>query len=103
MDINKKKKELIQIISLFLSHKKSLQDLQGFAWDVIDWFVEHRNDTLPTVQENEGVFWYVIWQMQHLANKEHENDGTLLRELRNSLDYLLNRLPCPKEKFGTRP
>lgn len=93
MNFNDKKLELASLIQLFLKNKKSIQDLQSYAWNSIDEFYEN----------NEKVFWYAIWQIQHLASEDHLKDGTLKRELEETLKYLLNQEPFPRSFTGEYP
>ena len=103
MDFNKKKGEAAKVIQLFLDKKATLQELQEYSWKIIDEFSNKNEENIPVHQEEESVFWFAIWQLQHLAGEEHLKDGTLERELRITLKYLLNQIPMPVGTYGLRP
>ncbi len=103
MNLSKRRDELSMLISSFLAGKSSYQELQDFVWDVIDFFSEKPPDQLPPMEDFENVFWYAIWQVQHLCSEDHVDDKNTYRELKETLDYLNQTKSLPKNFFGKRP
>lgn len=103
MDLLEKKNELIILIFDHCENRTSLEDLQKFAWDIIDYFNKSKKTDLPIYQKFENELWYTIWQIQHLADEEHENDGVTKKTLLEALDYLKGNKEFPKTCSGTRP
>lgn len=103
MNIKEKKQEVINLIDSFLKNKKTIQDLYDFSWKVIDEFSNLTDQETPIYEETEKSFWFAIWQIQHLADEEHMKDGTLKRELKVVLKYLLNQKSMPPGIYGLRP
>jgi hypothetical protein len=102
MNFNKKKSQLINLIELFLKGEKSTIDLQNYTWNTIDDFSAEKWDK-SVDDRDENVFWFAIWQIQHLASEDHLKDGTLTRELKLTLKYLLNQMPISKTIIGRPP
>lgn len=103
MDLRTKRDELINLIRLFLDKKKTVKELRDFSWEMIDQFSNINEKNIPPFEEIENVLWFAVWQLQHLADEEHMNDGTLERELKTTLGYLLNQIPMPADAYGLRP
>ena len=82
MNLNDRKSELASLIDLFLKNKKSIQALQAYAWHVIDEFSDSEIAKSSKCEIGENVFWYAIWQVQHLASEDHLRDATLKRSSR---------------------
>ena len=102
MDLVKKKSELINLIMKCLERKDSFIKLQMFSWEMIDYFTKNK-DKLPPYQDFEKEFWYAIWQMQHLADEEHDKDGLARKMLLDALDYLNDKKKMPESFTGMRP
>ncbi len=103
MKIEKEKLELKKLIKNYIQNKASLDDLNQFAWNKIDYFATNK-DVLPPYEENdEGEFWYAIWQIQHLVGEDHQKDEILKNELNNILDFFNKKKPLPKSNYGKRP
>lgn len=98
----KYKDEIICLIECFLAGKKTIQELQDCAWNVIDE-LSKENTTDASKDIDSKVFWFAIWQIQHLASEEHLQDGTLQRELKKTLKYLLNPTSMPANTYGLPP
>lgn len=103
MDLIKKKHELIILISKYLENEASLEDLQKFSWEMIDYFGKNKKSELPPYQSFEKEFWYTIWQIQHLADEEHEKEGITKRVLQEALEFLKENKKFPNIFTGTRP
>lgn len=104
MTIFKKRAELIELISKYLNNEETIDVLYAFAWDVIDCYCqENKKLNLLPYQEFENAFWYTIWQIQHLADSEHEQDGLTKKILLEALTYLQNEKKMPKNLKGERP
>jgi hypothetical protein len=103
MNLDKKKKELIKLISEYLNNQNSLENLQKFSWDMIEYFSKNKKNELPPYQDFEKVFWYTIWQIQHVADEEHEKEGITKKILSDALDYLENKKSMPENFIGLRP
>ena len=65
--------------------------------------VKKDKSELPSTYDFEKEFWYAIWEINHLADKEHEKDDTTDRELKKSLDYLTHPKKMPSNLGGTQP
>ncbi len=102
MKVYKKTIELIDLLNAYIKNEANYQTLHEFSWDVIEKYVEKDSDKAP-LSNQEKIFWHSIWQLQHLADKEHENDGTLKREAIELLGYLSGRKQIPAELVGKRP
>lgn len=102
MNLLEKRKELINLLERYKDKRSSLMDLQKFAEEILDFFSDRKNK-LPSKQKFEKEFWYAIWQIQHLADKNHEKEGVTLRELSNALDFLVGNKTIPSSYIGDRP
>jgi len=102
MDISNKQQELIAILSDFLTGTGSVNELNRFVWEVIGYFSSHPSDIGQAGKDSEKVFWYVIWQLQHLA-LEDTIEENMRRELLSSLQYLKGEKELPINYVGTRP
>ncbi len=103
MDLKVKRNELIKLLMDYFSNKSSLTELQIFSSDIIDYFADEKKNKLPSYQDFEKEFWYAIWQIQHLADIEHEREGVTARELSKALDYLVGKKKIPESFVGKRP
>ena len=103
MNLSEKYHELIVLLTKFLSGALGADVLQEFIWEVIDYFSVTEKKDLPPEEEFERVFWYVVWDVQHLATEDHLEDGVAQRELREALAFLRGELNLPEEYVGRRP
>jgi len=103
MNLFEKKAELIKFISKYLENKSSVENLQKFSWEIIDYFSKTKKDELPPYEDFEREFWYTIWQIQHLVDEEHEKEGVTKKNLLDALDYLKKRKKMPENFIGLRP
>ena len=104
MNLEKKKKNLTTILENYLSGNSSLAEIRNFSWEVINYFTINKNtDQLPQKESFENIFWYAIWELQHLADEEHEKDGVLGKQITEILTYLKKEKELPEECFGRRP
>lgn len=103
MDLKAKFKELQLLLNRFEKNEASIDELQSFAWNVIDYFTDTPSIELPDEEEFEKPFWYAIWQVQHLCDEEHIKDGTAKRELSEALAYLKKDKEMPVKCVGRRP
>jgi hypothetical protein len=103
MDLIEKKNELIELITKYLEKNVSTEQLQTFSWSVINYFSKYKKDQLPQYQKFEKEFWYAIWEIQHLADEEHENEGVTIRILKEALEFLKESKKIPDEYAGRRP
>ena len=51
----------------------------------------------------EKEFWFSIWQIIHLADYEHEQDGVTKKELTKALNFLEHIEEIPMNCIGERP
>ena len=103
MNLSEKYEELITLLTNFLSGTLAADVLQEFAWEVIDFFSTAKKRDLPPVEELERVFWYVIWEVQHLATEDHLADGSARQVLEEALAFLKEEKSLPEEYIGRRP
>lgn len=103
MNLSAKRNELIILISGYLNNQYTLTSLQKFAWDIIDYFNVNKKTELPPYQSFEKEFWYAIWQIQHLADEEHEHEGVTKKVLTEALEYLQKKKNIPNDYEGKRP
>ncbi|MGE5196270.1 MAG: hypothetical protein ACM3JI_02945 [Anaerolineae bacterium] len=103
MNLVEKKKELIGLIMKFLKKRISLKDIQKFSWEMIEYFNKTKKTELPPYQDFEKELWYTIWQIQHLADEEHEREGVTRKILSDALDYLQKKKKFPENFIGKRP
>ncbi len=103
MKIENKIRELIELITFYLSKDATTEQLQEFAWQMIDYFTFTEEKALPSEVEGEKEFWYAIWLIQHLADEEHEKNGITERSLKDALDYLKKIKKIPINFKGERP
>ena len=94
--------EVSNLIKDFLNKNKKLYVLQEYAWKNIDEYLA-RNQIEEIIDADTPVFWFAIWQLHHLADEEHLRDGTLERNLKQTLQYLLNQSPMPPNAYGLPP
>jgi len=100
MDLVMKKAELIKLIETYLNQRCSLLALQNFVWEVIDYY---KNNKHIDYEKEDEVFWYAIWQIQHIADDGHEKHGMATRELTSILSYLTGNKKMPSGCSGIRP
>ncbi len=103
MKLSDKKTELINLILMCLDNKCTLESLQEFAWEIIDYFNTTKKTALPPYQDFEKEFWYTIWQIQHLADQEHEKEGITIKILIGALEYLQKKKKIPDSFVSRRP
>ncbi|VAW82585.1 hypothetical protein MNBD_GAMMA13-286 [hydrothermal vent metagenome] len=103
MNLSKKYQELIMLLTQFINGTLDADVLQKFVWEVIDYFSSTEQIDLPPVEEFEKVFWYVVWEVQHLATDDHLEDGVAQRELKDALAFLKGEQNLPEECIGRRP
>jgi hypothetical protein len=103
MNIQEKLQELIELLLGFFAGTHSADNLQDFAWEVIDFYSRSPRESLPPINGDENVFWYAVWQIQHLATEDHLSDGSATADLTAVLKYLRGDEELPKEFFGSRP
>jgi hypothetical protein len=103
MNLSTKRIELIKIIFKYLDNKCDLETLQDFSWEIIEYFNRTNKLELPPYQEFEKEFWYTIWQIQHLADNEHESEGFTKKILAEALEYLQKKKKIPDNFVGIRP
>lgn len=103
MNLSEKYQELVMLLTQFLSGTLTADVLQKFVWEVIDYFSTTEKKDLPPVEKFEKVFWYVIWEVQHLATEDHLEDGTAQQVLEEALTFLKGDRRLPDEYIGRRP
>lgn len=103
MNLSEKYQELMTLLTQFLSDALDADVLQEFVWEVIDYFSTTEKRDLPPVEEFEKVFWYVVWQVQHLVTEDHLDDGTARKELEKALAFMKGEQCFPEEYIGRRP
>lgn len=103
MKLQQKNEELITILTNFLNGVIDAKELQSFVWEIIDYFTDTESDKLPPEEDFENVFWYTIWQIQHLCTEDHIKDGTAQKELVETIAYLKGIKQIPSYCFGHRP
>lgn len=103
MKIPQLRDNLINLISLYLKGESSLDELNTFAWKVINYFSDKAKNDLPPIEDFEREFWYAIWQIQHLADSSHENEGLTKKEFERVLEFLKNEKKLPEQYYGSRP
>ncbi|MGI8543976.1 MAG: hypothetical protein ACR2MD_10960 [Aridibacter sp.] len=88
MNLSIKHSKLIHLLSQYLDNQIGYEPLNDFAWEIIDYFTENKVSNSSLNQDSENAFWYAIWQIQHLADKEHSDEGLTKREFSDILSYL---------------
>lgn len=54
------------------------------------------------MEDSEGVFWYVIWEVQRLATEDHLDDGNAQQVLGEALTFLKEGQSLPVESIRRR-
>jgi len=103
MNLSNKYQELIMVLTNFLDGSITVDILQTFVWEVIDYFSTNEKRDLPAEEEFEKVFWHVVWQVQHMATKDHLDNGSVWKELEEALLFLKGERKLPEEYIGQRP
>lgn len=103
MNLKVKFEELLILLVGFVADQISCSELQRFSLEVIDYFTDTPSKELPAEEPFEKVFWYTIWQIQHLCDDLHQRDGTTKRELSKALAYMKGEKNIPQEYVGRRP
>lgn len=103
MNLTEKKAALISLISEYLKKRIPLENLQEFSWEIITYFNKNDKSHLPPDENFEKEFWYTIWQIQHLADEEHESKEVTQKTLIEALEYLKGIKKIPKNFIGLRP
>ncbi|AQS37415.1 hypothetical protein Sps_02257 [Shewanella psychrophila] len=100
MNLNDKRNELISLLKAYDCGKLDVVKLDEFSWDIIDYFTENPDSSLPIEEGNERTFWFAIWSIQHLAA---EDESLTKRELAKALSYLTGGSVLPQGSTGRRP
>ncbi|MDA3798969.1 MAG: hypothetical protein PF692_07805 [Kiritimatiellae bacterium] len=100
MNLFNKLNELVSLLQRYLSGEVSIEALNEFVWEVIDFFDKSNSNDLPKQCEFEREFWYAVWQIQHLVGEEEK---LVRKEITEMLGYLTNENTMPKEYEGRRP
>ncbi|MBO1895769.1 hypothetical protein HNW13_008270 [Shewanella sp. BF02_Schw] len=100
MNLNDKKNELICLLKAYSCGKLDVVKLDEFSWEIIDYFTENPDSSLPVKESNERTFWFAIWSIQHLAG---EDESLAKRELAKALSYLTGDSVLPQGSAGKRP
>ncbi len=103
MRLSEKRNELINLILSYLDGGTSLDEMNNFSWEVIAYFTDTLQIELPPIEDFENEFWYAIWQIQHLADESHENEGITKKELKYILEFLIEKKKLPNGFYGLRP
>ena len=103
IDLEEKYEELKKLISQYLSGQIQHDAICNFAWEIINYFEDKDKSKEITIQKFEPEFWFAIWQIQHVSDEEHWNEGITHRYLQQALDYLKKDKILPKESIGSRP
>jgi hypothetical protein len=103
VNVSEKYQELTTLLAQFLKGTLSADVLRTFVWEVINFFSSTKKRNLPPVEEFEKVFWYVVWEVQHLATEDHLADGSALSVLEDALTFLKREQNLPEEYIGRRP
>ncbi len=98
MDLQEKFQELLLLLTGFVSDQKSGEELQSFAWEMIEYFTDTPSNELPAEEEFEKVFWHAIWKIQHLCDDFHQDEGITKRELSKVLAYMKGEAEIPHLK-----
>jgi hypothetical protein len=101
MDMTLAKNKLIKTLENFLEGKISNEELLQFVWGIIDYFTNTPKENLPKTESSENVFWFAIWQIQHLAGESIESKNSM--RLAEVLKYLREEKILPPNMFGCRP
>ncbi|NGX39881.1 MAG: hypothetical protein KR126chlam1_01218 [Chlamydiae bacterium] len=103
MNMEKEKTDLKKIIYGYFQKTVSLEDLNAYAWEKIQDYSKCKA-SLPEYDEKlEGEYWYAIWQIQHLADSEHLDDGLLQQKLLDILAIFDKKKSLPRKFYGKRP
>lgn len=103
MNLETKKLELISLLHKYLDKNISYEKLSDFAWDVVDSFSNKKKQSVLKQETFEKEFWFSIWQIIHLADYEHEQDGVTKKELTKALNFLEHIEEIPMNCIGERP
>ena len=103
VDLKVKFRELLYMIEGYVAGSFSCEEMQLFAWEIIRFFTDNPPENLPAEENFERFFWYSIWQVQHLCDSEHENEGASKRELKQALAYMTGKVQMPDWCIGRRP
>ncbi len=103
MNLKSKFDQLLQLLIGYVAGHVSCNELQLFVWEIIDYFTDTPPEELPENEKFERPFWYAIWQIQHLCDDEHEEDGVAKRKLEEALAYMEGRMKMPDVCVGRRP
>jgi len=97
------KLKLIELLTQYARGEISFEPLQHFSWAMIDYFNKHNEEDLPPISDFEKEFWYAIWEIQYLADEDHEKEGVTQKTLLEALAYLNGTKKIPLNFIGTRP
>lgn len=103
LEFKQLEKKLEGLLMAYVEKEIDWVDLSSFSWEMIDLFSTNKNGLPKYDASCEKVFWYAIWELQHLADSEHHGDGSLERAVCNILIYLKNPQKMPSSCFGNRP
>ena len=103
MNIAKKTNQLISLLDKFLKGKITSDTLVAFVWEIIDFFTETPKNDLPPEVPIENIFWYAVWEIQHLSDDEHMSNESCQSQMRDILAYLRRDKQLPSKYRGKRP
>lgn len=103
MYIANKTNQLICLLDKFLKGKITSDTLVTFVWEIIDFFTESSKNELPPELPDEEIFWYAVWEIQHLCDDEHMSSESCRSHMRDILAYLRKDKQLPSNYWGKRP
>jgi len=93
---------LADLVETALESDQAESQLRDHVWDVIELFTNTPREDHPPLGRTEEVFWFVIWQLQHLLDDDFA-PGAREAQLRELVSYLRGERPLPHGCRGRRP
>jgi hypothetical protein len=103
VNIINKTNQLIFLLDKFLKGKATSDDLNAFVWEVIDYFSDTPKNELPPELSEERIFWYAVWEIQHLNDDDHMSSESCRSQMKDILSYLQRDKELPSNFSGKRP
>lgn len=98
------RENLTRLLTDFFKDQKKYEDLNSYAWDLLEYYADLPDDKMPEWQgEDEGLVWNAVWPIQHMADEEHIKDGTAQLAFENMLQLLNGTLKATPADYGSRP
>ena len=91
-------------LKIYLKQEWTHNEMRNYLWKIIDeWNQIPDADKQVPISSKEQMIWFVVWNIIHIADEEHWNDGITGNEIKNCIDFLEMKQEFPKDYLARRP